>query len=251
MGSMQVIQSSYALRPSFGPLLRSTMVGGVLLAGGIVLAWFSYATPLVSSLTPAVIRPAPEQLLLGGIIWAIALVGPPCFAFAGGIRLALVAASVLRRPNIGPVRHTLSLGDEYVVAPSVLLPEGRRVANVIVGPYGIALLHEPPSPSATRHKGRMWEMRRADGRWVPLENPLERAVRDAERVRHWLSNEDQDFLVKVYPAVVTSDRSLTRTSVCAVITSDQIPGWLASLAPQRSLNANRRADLLERVRSIA
>jgi hypothetical protein len=251
MSPMQLIEPSHALRPSLGPLLRSTIVGGVLLMGGVILAWLSYTTPIVSRLTPAVVRPEPDQLLVGGIIWGIALVAPPCFGFAGGVRLALVAASVLRRPDLGAVRRSASLGDEYVLAPSILLPDGRRVANIVIGPFGIALLHEPPSPSATRRKGKSWEMRRADGRWVPLENPVDRAVRDAERIRSWMAADDRDFLVKVYPAVVTSDKTLNRTSVCAVIAEQQIEPWLASLPPQRSFSSIRREDLVERVRSVA
>jgi len=57
--------------------------------------------------------------------------------------------------------------------------------------------------------------------------------------------------VKVYAAVVTSDASLDRTPACAVITPEQIPAWLASLPPQRSLSSDRRAELLDQIRSIA
>jgi hypothetical protein len=45
--------------------------------------------------------------------------------------------------------------------------------------------------------------------------------------------------------------SLERTPACAVISPDQIPAWLASLPPQRSLSADRRAELLDQIRSIA
>jgi hypothetical protein len=86
---------------------------------------------------------------------------------------------------------------------------------------------------------------------MPFENPLERAARDAEGVRRWVSSEERDFVVKVYAAVVTSDSSITRTPSCAVISTEQIPAWLASLPPQRSLNSIRRAELIELVRSIA
>ena len=90
-----------------------------------------------------------------------------------------------------------------------------------------------------------------DGRWAPLESPLEHATRDAERIRHWLAAEDRDFLVKVYSAVVVGDQPIARTSACAALTADQIPAWLASLPPQRSLKADRQADIVERISSIA
>jgi hypothetical protein len=51
--------------------------------------------------------------------------------------------------------------------------------------------------------------------------------------------------------VVPSDASIVRTPTCAVISTEQIPAWLASLPPQRSLNSIRRAELNELVRSIA
>jgi hypothetical protein len=86
---------------------------------------------------------------------------------------------------------------------------------------------------------------------MPYDNPLERAARDAERVRNWFAAGEQDFVVKVYAAVVTSDTSLDRTPACAVISPEQIPAWLASLPPQRSLSSSRRAELLDQIRSIA
>ncbi len=90
-----------------------------------------------------------------------------------------------------------------------------------------------------------------DGRWAPLESPLEHATRDAERIRHWLATEDRDFLVKVYSAVIVGDQPIARTAACAALTTDQIPAWLASLPPQRSLKADRQADIVERISSIA
>ena len=35
---------------------------------------------------------------------------------------------------------------------------------------------------------------------------MDRAARDAERVRGWLGTYDRDFLVRVYAAIVTDDR---------------------------------------------
>ena len=249
---MQLIQPSHVLRPARGPLLLATVVGSVLFVGGIALAWLAFATPLVRGLTPSVVRPAPDQMAVGAIVWGISLVAPPCFAIVGALRLGRVAATVLQKPALTAAgRAFATLGDEYVVAPSVFLPDGRNLRNIVVGPFGLAVLYEPPSPKATRRQGSHWEMRRADGRWVPLENPLERAARDAERLRRWASSEERDFVVKVHGAVVTSDPTLSRTPSTAVITPDQVPAWLASLPPQRSLNETRLADLSERLRLIA
>jgi hypothetical protein len=249
---MEMIYPAASAKRARGPLVAGTLIGVVLLAGGIGLAWLAIATPLVRSLTPTAIRPAPEQMALGAIIWGFCLVAPPSFAIVGLFRLSRVAAVVFRRPNRGAIGKVAgSLGDDIAVAPIVRLPEGRVVRNLVVGPYGVAILAELPPPAATRRHGTTWEVHRADGRWLPLENPFDRAARDAERVRNWFAAGERDFVVKVYAAVVTADASLERTPACAVISPDQIPAWLASLPPQRSLSADRRAELLDQIRSIA
>lgn len=249
---MEMIYPAASTKRARGPLVAGTVVGLVLLAGGIGLAWLAIATPIVRGLTPNAIRPAPDQMAVGAIVWGFSLVAPPSFAIVGLFRLSRVAAIVFRRPNRGAIGKVAgSLGDDIAVAPIVRLPEGRVVRNLVAGPYGVAILAELPPAGATRRHGTNWEVHRADGRWLPLENPFDGAARDAERVRAWFAAGERDFVVKVYAAVVTSDLSLDRTPACAVITPEQIPAWLASLPPQRSLSADRRAELLDQIRSIA
>jgi hypothetical protein len=249
---MQLIQPTYSLRPAHGPFLKGTVVGGLLLIGGLALGWVALATPVVHVLAPPVVRPAPDQVLLGALVWGLSLVFPPAFAIGGAIRLSIVASSLLQRPKVGPVSGAIPvLGDEYFVAPSVRFADGRVIRNLVIGPFGVAVIGELPAPSNVRRQGTAWEMRRFDGRWVPLENPLDKATRDAERIRHWIADDDRDFIVKVYAAVLIGEQGITRSATCAAITVDQIPGWLASLPPQRSLNADRRAGVVERIRSIA
>jgi hypothetical protein len=249
---MQLILSTHAMQRARGPVITGAVVGILLLVSGIVLGLLSFATPIVHDLAPSVIRPTPDQVVLGALIWGLSLVLPPAFAIAGAIRLSVVGATLLKRPHVGPVSGAIPvLGDEYVVAPSVRLPDGRAIRNIVIGPFGVAVIGELPTPKNTRRHGTAWEVRRADGRWVALENPLEKAARDAERIRYWIAAEDRDFLVKVYAAVVMRDDSIQRTPTCAAITAEQIPGWLASLPPQRSLNADRRSGVVERIREIA
>ncbi len=248
---MQLIQPTHLLRPARGPLFLGTIVGGVLLVGGLGLAWLEFATPIVRGLTPTVVRPAPDQLLVGGLVWGLSLVVPPSLAIVGAIRLSLVATALLR-PNPGAVGSVVQeLGDEFVVAPSVRLPDGKSVRNLVIGPFGVAIIGELPIPKNLRRHGNSWEFRRADGRWVAFENPLEKAARDADRIRHWLAGEDRDFIVKVYPAVVVENEHFARTPACAAISADQIAGWLAALPAQRSLSPDRQADIADRIRSIA
>lgn len=248
---MQLIKPAHAMGPARGPLVMGTIVGGLLFVGGIGLAWVAFATPIVRGLSPAVVRPSTDQMIVGALVWGLSLVAPPCFAIVGAIRLSMVAAAIFRQPQLGAITRAIpALGDEYVVAPAVRLPDGRTIRNLVVGPFGVAVIGEMPSPRNTRRSGTNWELRRVDGRWGPMEDPRERTARDAERIRYWIAAEDRDFIVKVYAAVVIGDYDLTRTSACAAITADQVPTWIASLPPQRSLNENRRRDVVERIRTI-
>lgn len=249
---MQTIPSSRFIRPSRGPVVVGTVVGGILVAGGLGLAWLALTTPVISGLTPSALRPGPEQLLVGGIVWAVALVAPPSFAIVGILRLTRVLHAVTAKPPQRAIAKVAStLDDEYISVSELHLPEGRVVRDVVAGPYGLAVLFELPRPEAVRRHGTAWEVRLANGRWMPYENPLERASRDAERVRRWIAAEERDFVVKVFAAVVTNDQSLSRSASCAVVTPEQIPAWLASLPAARALTPSRREDLIARLRLLA
>ena len=58
MAFMQFIQPSSVMRPARGPLLAGTVVGSVLLVGGLALAWLAFATPLIRRLMKGQERPA-------------------------------------------------------------------------------------------------------------------------------------------------------------------------------------------------
>lgn len=249
-GDMQVLASHRADRPPLAPVIIGGTVGIVLLTGGLFLAWLTLATPVVGSLSPAAIRPSLFQMATGGAIWAIALVAPPSFAIVGTVRLVRVVRALTARPAPRAIaKLAATLGDEYVVAQDARL-DGRVLKNLVVGPFGLAVLAELPPPTVTRHNGSGWEIRRRDGRWVPYENPIERTGRDGERVKRWFGALERDFTVRVYSAVVTSDPTVARTPACAVIAEEQIPAWLASLPPSRALTADRRNDLVDMVRGL-
>ncbi len=96
--------------------------------------------------------------------------------------------------------------------------------------------------------GHRGSRRTPDG-WAPTEHPLDRAERDAERVRFWLTHGDLDFIVRVHAALITADASMLRSPLCAVITEAQIPAWIAALPRQRTLTEGRRQQLVARVRA--
>jgi hypothetical protein len=248
---VQVISSRRSARPPLGAIFIGVSVGSILVLGGLFLAWLVFATPLLTGVSPTGSRTSAGQMAIGAAVWGFALVAPPSFAIVGALRLGHVAHSITAKP---PVRATTRLAglisDEYLAANDIRLPDGRLVRNVVLGPFGMAVLSELPPARAMRHAGMSWEVRGPNGRWTHIEHPLERAARDGERVRRWVASAERDFLVKVYAAVITDDPTIGRTPACAVIAPNEVPAWLASLPPSRALTPDRRADLAEELRNL-
>ena len=249
---MEVIQSpQHARRPSLAPLLGGTVLGTVLIVSGIVLAYVALATPFLRSVIPAG-RFDPGQAATAIVVWAIALVGPAGFVFIGMNRLVRILTAIRGRvPRRSPALRALDgMPDDVVVAPGITLPDGRSVSELVIGPFGAAVIRELPPAAVTRVREGRWELRTRRG-WIAIENPLERAARDAERVRRWLAHDDADFIVKAYAAVVGAETSVVRSADCAVLTPDQLAAWISGLPPQRSLTDGRRERLIEYVRAAA
>jgi hypothetical protein len=226
-------------------LAGGVLAGTILIVSGLTLAYASFATPLVASIaggdrfgaTPGV----------GGLAtWALVIVGMAAFLGVGGARLAEILATV--RPTRRSTAHSLAagLGDDVVLVQNGNVGDGRAVPLLLLGRFGAAVVRELPDPALTRRQGPYWEANTEDG-WIRIENPLERAARDGERVRRWLAHDDRDFVVRVYAAVVATDGTIPRTPTCAVIGPSQLPAWLASLPVQRSLTDARRAQLARMV----
>ena len=138
-----------------------------------------------------------------------------------------------------------------MAATDLVMPGGRRVHEMVLGPFGIVVLGDVPPRSATRHVGARWEIRDDRARWIPIENPVQRTSRDAERVRGWLAADDRDFLVRVYAAIVSDDPTVERSASCAVVPSADLASWLEALPVQRGLTPQRREHLTEMVRNLA
>jgi hypothetical protein len=246
---MQVIMPRPTRRVPRGSIVMGSVVGAVLLVGGLTVGWLTFGTPFISHFTPAG-RLGPTQFLTGMLAWSFALIAPAAFLMAGLARLVSVVDTVAsNRPKPTPVAKLgRQLGEDYVVASRLRLPDGRVIPDLVLGPFGAAVIEQAPPSGAIRRHGDAWEVR-TDRGWMPMESPLDRAARDAERVRSWFTSDDRDFLVKVYAAVIVPDRSLDRTASCAVITPSEIQAWLLSLPAQRSLTPSRREGLTELLRN--
>lgn len=251
-GLMEVIHPAHATqRPSMMPLVGGTVVGTVLIVIGIVLAYVALATPALRSLMPQGHLDA-GKIATGAAVWAIALVAPAGLVLIGTSRLVRILASARGRipRRSATIRALDGAADDVIVATGITLPDGRGVSELVIGPFGGAVIRELPPSAVTRIREGRWELRTRRG-WVSIENPLERAARDAERVRRWLGHDDADFVVKVYAAVVGPEPTMPRTTDCAVLAPDQLVAWIDALPPQRSLTDGRRQQVAEAVRAAA
>jgi len=250
MASMQLISAASAPpRRPLGAIVSGTLVGATLVAGGLSLAYLAFATPLVVMLLPTG-RLDAGAMATGMIVMALALVAPIVFIAVGTNRLAKLLASLRRRSTRTSLLERLApdLPVDVVGAAEVSLYDGRTVPAMLIGAFGVVVLRDLPRPGLSRRHGSSWEIRTRAG-WEPMEDPMERATRDAERVRQWLSHDDRDFLVKTYAAVIApAERGLTRSAGCAVLAPEQLPAFLASLPPQRSLTPSRLDGIVDQVR---
>jgi hypothetical protein len=227
----------------FGHLIGTTLLGFVLVAAGLAVAYLTIATPLVSWLVPGA-SDGRASVGIGLGVWSFSLIAGGALLAAGTNRLALIVALLkTRETSGGTATRALRGSSDLAVATNVILREGRRIPELVIGSFGAAVIHELPAASRVRHVGSGWEARTTDG-WEPIDDPLDAAMRNADRVRRWLAGADLEFVVRVYAALVVSDRVLQRSTTCAVIGPDQIAAWIASLPRQRTLTAGRRARLL-------
>jgi hypothetical protein len=232
-------------------VVRSAATGVLLILAGLLIGWLCLGTPLVNSFMPDG-RPTTFQTALGVMAWGFAILVPAGFLLFGLARMAhtIDAATNLRPTTVTPTLAR-ALGPDHLAATDLRLPGGRRIHELVLGPFGILVLGDVPPAGVSRHVGSRWEIRGARGRWVPIEAPLDRASRDAERVRGWLATHDRDFLVRVYAAIVTDDPRVERTPTCAVVKPGDLATWLEALPVQRGLNTERRESLVTLIKSVA
>ncbi|HSL98192.1 MAG TPA: hypothetical protein VK831_06435 [Candidatus Deferrimicrobiaceae bacterium] len=252
---MQVIVSRHAQagRPSRLAVLSAIVVGALCVATSGAVLWLVFGVGFLELFNPTTARPSAGQLVVGGLAWTLALTSPAAFGIAGVAKLAAAHDRWrARRPRITPaVRLARAVGDDHVVATNLRIPDGGKpIPELVIGPFGAAVIEELPPVGAVLSRGvRSWEVRVGSGNIRTIDNPLERAARDADRARAWLSDDDADYILKVYAAVVGADPQVTRTGSCAVLTPDQIAEWLTSLPPQRSLDDSRRERVVRLIRA--
>lgn len=233
--------------PRLGMLVSGSVFGVLLTAAGLGIAYLALGTPLLSVLSTDRLTGAGRAPVELGVM-ALSLIAGGALLLAGAYRLAAILARLKAgEGTAGPgARALASMADEVAVVAHVVPSEGRAIPELAIGPFGAAVLHALPAGRQFRQVGSSWEYRTRDG-WMPMDNPLDQANRDAERVRRWFTIADLDFVVRVYAAVIVADSSIPRSATCAVVTAEQLPAWIGALPSQRSLTPARRL----RLRSLA
>ena len=229
--------------PRLGTLVSGSVIGALLAAAGLGIAYLTLATPLVSQLSADRLAGA-DRTPIGLGIWALSLIAGGALLVAGTNRLAATLARLRAGDGrTGPAAQALApMADEIAVVADVVPYEGRAIPELAIGPFGVAVIHALPAGRPYRQVGSSWEFRTRDG-WVPMDNPLELANRDADQVRRWFTVADLDFVVRVYAALIVGDGSIPRSATCAVVTPEQLPAWVGALPHQRSLTAARQLRL--------
>jgi hypothetical protein len=228
-------------------ILGPAIVGAGLAATGLCFGLLAVSTPFATRVAGG---PTSGSAVLPTTIavWGLALIAAAGLLVAGTQRLAgtlsSIRASAPRRSIVGRAVSGLPLDIDVWLGATP--GSGHPIPELVSGPFGLVVFHELGRGEALRRIGSTWEAR-TDAGWMPTEHPVDRAGRDAERVRHWLNQGDLDFVVRVYAAVVTADVSIPRSPGCAVLTEAQIPDWLAALPRQRSLTPGRRERLANRI----
>jgi hypothetical protein len=247
---MEVIRSQVRSRPGSRALAIARLIGVLYVVTGLGVAWLTLTTPFVDAIT-AHGPTASSQNAYHAVGLVTALVIPAICLLLGTNRILEFAD--VRNP-LGARRDRLAslgshLGADYAVVRNLSLPGGRHVGALIVGPPGIVVVGALPRPSDARPMDGRWEARVADDQWVAIENPLERAARDAEAVRRWLDSDEHGFVVKVYAAVIASSDSVAGSSTTAVVRIGQIPAFLDKLPPHRTFSSDHRRRVLDHIRS--
>jgi hypothetical protein len=224
-----------------GSLLGETLVGTSLVLLGVWLVCIALTTRVVAVLA-ATVGPGAAGPAIGLLAWTAMLAAPAGLVLLGTDRLARMLATV--RAGIGRRRpdSLATLPHDVAVIRGVRLDDGRPTPTLLVGGFGVAVVHGVPGAGTRRNDQRV------ERAGLDPVDPRDPVTRDAERLRRWLGQREVDFVVRVYAAMIASDDTLTRSAACAVVTAEQLTAWIGSLPRQRSLTMERRTRLVSLLR---
>lgn len=206
--------------------MGGAFVGLLLVLGGLWLGYVAWSTPILATIA-SVIRPDGSTFHPSFPLIALALALPAMFVVVGTNRLARTVAALRGASHLRGDRLSMVLPGDAVLSRGLVLDDGLPSPTLVVGAFGLATVIESR---------------------VVTSDDMALAARETDRVRRWLNQNDQDFVVRVHTAVIGPPSSVERTLGCALITVEQVPVWLASLPAQRSLSEARLARLVKMVK---
>jgi hypothetical protein len=168
---MQVFTSKRAAqgRPSRAQVVSAFSAAAILLTGAASLLYLVFAAGWLDQFTPAG-RPTTYQAVSGALAWAFALTAPAGAGLLGLMRLSVALDRWrARQPKITPaVRLARAIGDDHIVATGLRLPDQvRTVPELVIGPFGAAVIQELPPASQVLSRRRCCPVASARGRSAP------------------------------------------------------------------------------------
>ena len=141
--------------------------------------------------------------------WGFAIIVPAAFLIIGVARIAAIIdtaahmrpRTVTSQPGEG-ARPRVRRRDRPRACPAAAACTSWSSARS--GSWSSPSCRRRTSPATSAAAGRSATTAAAGSR---SRRPLDRASRDAERVRGWLASDDRDFVVRVYAAIVTDDKT--------------------------------------------
>ena len=245
IAGMQIIGADAPSKSPIPSFVVGATAGAILVVSGLTIEFAALLTPYVDAIA---LGRFGDPAALGGVLarWLAVALGA-IFLGVGAARLVELLSGLREAAASAGLPVTTRTSDEPVMALNVEVGDGRPIPKLVIGRFGAAVIGDLPPAATTRQQGPYWEAMTDQG-WIRVESPLDRASRDAERVRRWFAGEDRDYVVRVYAAVVAPEANIVRTPACAVITAFQLESWLRSLPVQRSLSEARRDQLIAMLR---
>ena len=247
---MEVIRAEGRCRPSPRALAVARLIGLGYVLAGLWIAWLTLTTPYVDVFA-AHGRAFAGDGTVHALAWLTALALPGLCLLVGAHRIlgfAEVTNPFAGRRGDPTTGLETTLGTDYAAVHDLVLPGGRQIARMIVGPQGVVVLARLPDPSRTRQVDGHWEGRVDADHWIPVEDPCDRTARDAEAVRRWLVGDEHGFVVKVYAVMIAEADPADRNPNVAMVRPGGLPAYLASLPPHRTFTPARRRQVLDRIR---
>ena len=191
--------------------------------------------------------------IAGGIlVWGFAIVVPAAFLILGVARLVSVLEALSgSRPKRVTPHLARALGADHLAATDLVLPGGRRLHELVLGPFGIVVLGDVPPPSVTPPRGAPLGGPRQPRPVDPHREP--RAARQPRRRAcpglAGRPTTGTSSSASTPPSSRTTDAS-SGPPTCAVVPTAELGAWLEALPVQRGLTAARREHLVELIRTV-